>query len=174
MVQFSKMGNARPWRQKKKKKKKLQQKRRLQIFWNHSEAYLAKDDRRRNDGMVQFSKMGNARNPVTVPKDIASKANGTHTKFAVVKYDGSVQLHQPSRNVGKSFHIEQAYLSKNFFCSGGGDSSVVGCPLTARWVAGSNLVDGRSSNVSWGICLCSGIRWIVSGYFDENRRSCKQ
>ena len=40
--------------------------------------------------------------------------------LSVVKYDGSVQLHQPSRNVGKSFHIEQAYLSKNFFCSGGG------------------------------------------------------
>ena len=32
-----------------------------------------------------------------------------------------------------------------------GDSSVVGCPLTAHWVAGSSLVDGRSLNVIWGI-----------------------
>ena len=63
---------------------------------------------------------------------------------------------------------------KNSFYFRGGDSLVVGCPLTTHWVAGSNPVDGKSLNESLEICLCSGIRLVVSGYSDENWRSCKQ
>ena len=53
-------------------------------------------------------------------------------------------------------------------------SLMVGHPLSARWVVGSNPVDGKSLNESWEICLCSGVRLVISGYSDENQGSCKQ
>ena len=43
-----------------------------------------------------------------------------------------------------------------------------------HWVAVSNPVDGKSLNESWGICLGSVVRLVVSEYFDANQRSCKQ